>query len=109
TDFPTCQGRLWPDMDFAEAFVLWRGLGVNYEFGVLETPARTAIHVSHRLGALATTLVLLSICALTFRRAGPQGRRIAWCILVLLATQLLLGITNVMRGLPLGVAVLHNG
>lgn len=109
TDFPTCQGRLWPDMNFGEAFVMWRGLGVNYEFGVLDTPARTAIHFSHRLGALVTTVLLLFLCAWTWRRAGPHGRWIAWCILALLATQVFLGITNVMRGLPLGVAVLHNG
>ncbi len=110
TDFPTCQGRLWPaHMDFGEAFVLWRGLGVNFEFGVLETPARTAIHVSHRLGALITTLVVLFIVGYIWRTAAPRGRRIGWCILALLAIQIALGITNVVRGLPLVVAVSHNG
>jgi len=57
-DFPTCQGSWVPEMDFDEAFVMWRGLGVNYEFGVLEHPARTAIHVTHRVGALVTFLVI---------------------------------------------------
>ena len=53
-DFPTCQGRWLPEMDFGEAFVMWRGLGVNYEYGVLDNPARTAIHVTHRVGAVVT-------------------------------------------------------
>ena len=34
-DFPTCQGSLWPKMDFKEGFILWRGLGIDYEGGVL--------------------------------------------------------------------------
>lgn len=109
TDFPTCQGRYWPSMDFANAFVLWRGLGVNYEFGVLESAARTAIHFSHRLGALVTAGVLLGLVGYTLATADVRGRRIAWCILAALAAQLTLGITNVVRGLPLPVAVLHNG
>ena len=37
--FPKCMGEWWPPMDLADGFVLWRGLGVNYEFGVLDTPA----------------------------------------------------------------------
>ena len=45
-----------------EGFVMWRGLGVNYEFGILEAPARVAIHFTHRLGALSPpALVLLFV------------------------------------------------
>src|SRR5690606_29486606 len=30
-DFPTCQTQWWPEIaDFADGFVLWRGLGVDY-------------------------------------------------------------------------------
>lgn len=109
TDFPQCHGQWWPQTDFTNAFVLWRGLGVNYEFGVLDTPARTAIHVAHRLGASVVTLTVLGLVAYTRRVANAHGRRIAWCILGLLALQVLLGIANVMYGLPLPVAVMHNG
>ena len=28
-DFPTCQGTFWPPMDFRNAFILWRGLGID--------------------------------------------------------------------------------
>jgi cytochrome c oxidase assembly protein subunit 15 len=107
-DFPTCHGQWWPQMDFAEAFVLWRGLGVNYEFGVLETPARTAIHYSHRLGAAVTALVLAAIAIGALRAAAAPLARSAWCILAALTVQIGLGITNVLGGLPLAVAVAHN-
>lgn len=109
TDFPRCQGSFLPPADFKDAFVLWRGLGVNYEFGVLDTPARTAIHLAHRIGALITTLVVLTALLTALHAGDDRCRRMAWCILALLASQLTLGITNVLRGLPLPVAVAHNG
>ena len=58
-DFPKCQQSWWPAMDFKDAFVLWRGLGIDYEFGVLDHPARVAIHYVHRIGALVATLAIL--------------------------------------------------
>ncbi|MBI2802418.1 MAG: COX15/CtaA family protein [Gammaproteobacteria bacterium] len=109
TDFPTCHGSWWPAMDFKKGFVLWRGLGINYEFGVLDTPARTAVHFAHRGWAVVVTASLVTLIVYTWRTADRRGRRIAWCILALLALQLILGITNVVRGLPLPVAVMHNG
>src|SRR5690606_17497061 len=30
-DFPRCVGQWWPPADFREGFVLWRGVGVDYE------------------------------------------------------------------------------
>ncbi|MGE0485078.1 MAG: heme A synthase [Gammaproteobacteria bacterium] len=109
TDFPTCHGRWWPQADFGEAFVLWRGLGVNYEFGVLDTPARTAIHLAHRLGAALTAMTILVVAAGAVRSGLPRLRRVGWCIIAALLVQLVLGITNVLGGLPLAVAVAHNG
>jgi cytochrome c oxidase assembly protein subunit 15 len=107
-DFPTCHGTWVPEMDFNEAFVMWRGLGVNYEFGVLEHPARTAIHVTHRVGALLTLLYLgwLVIAILRLDR-GLAGA--ALLVGALLLAQVSLGIANVLLHLPLGVATAHNG
>lgn len=108
-DFPTCQTRWWPAMDWSEAFVLWRGIGQNYEFGILDPDARTAIHMSHRLGALLTFLVLagLSIGIM----AGRQDRnlkRIAGVVMTVLLVQVALGISNIVFSLPLPVATAHN-
>lgn len=108
-DFPTCQGAWWPETDFDEAFVLWRGLGVNYEFGVLEHPARTAIHLAHRIGALITFLYLAWLVMRLVGRGGELLSRTGWLIGGLLLVQVLLGVGNVVLHLPLLVAVAHNG
>ncbi len=109
-DFPTCQGRWWPPMDFREAFVLWRGTEIDFEGGVLDNDARVAIHVTHRLGALTVTVFLLGLFALLRRQhSSPPLRRFAWVLLAALILQVSLGISNVLFSLPLAVAVAHNG
>ena len=108
TDFPRCQGQWLPTIDLKNAFVLWRGLGVNYEYGVLDTPARMAIHIVHRYWAVVTSAALIALAIYTVRNSTAHARRIAWCILALLTLQVSLGITNVIGGLPLPVAVMHN-
>lgn len=108
-EFPTCSlGEVWPDgADFAEAFVLWRGLGVNYEFGVLDHPARVAIHLTHRAGAVVA-LVVLGTLAWALWRAGGPGRAAGPALAVALGVQIALGIGNVVYSLPLPMAVAHN-
>jgi cytochrome c oxidase assembly protein subunit 15 len=110
TAFPGCYaGEAWPAMDFAEGFTLWRGLGVNYEFGVLEPDARAAIHMTHRIGALVTLLVVGWLGVSGFRRSTGIQRNIAMVMLFVLLLQLSLGIVNVLFSLPLANAVAHNG
>ncbi len=107
-DFPTCQTRWWPPVtDFREGFVLWRELGVDYEGGVLDNPARVAIHFSHRLGAIAATLVLGVLGWMLVRR--PRLRPDGIAVLAALGVQLILGASIIVYGVPLAVAVAHNG
>ncbi|MCQ2030557.1 COX15/CtaA family protein [Stutzerimonas zhaodongensis] len=107
TDFPTCHGEWWPDMDFANAFNLTHhDIGPNYLGGLLYGEARTAIHLTHRLGALAVTLILLTLAWQLWRNGLP---RLAALLLAALALQVSLGISNVLLNLPLAVAVAHNG
>jgi cytochrome c oxidase assembly protein subunit 15 len=110
-ELPTCYGGLWwPPTDFGEAFVLWRGLGVNYEFGVLESPARTAIHLTHRIGALVVLLAVGTLALTLIRRASSAAERgLGLAIAGALLLQIGLGIANVIGHLPLPVAVAHNG
>ncbi|OOG65440.1 heme A synthase [Rhodanobacter sp. B04] len=106
TDFPKCMGQWMPPTDFKQGFVLWRGIGVNYEGGVLDMAARSAIQIAHRLGAL----VVFCYLAWLAHRAAKRGlRRHGIAIGVVLVAQVLLGISNVHFGLPLAVATLHNG
>lgn len=108
-DFPRCQGAWWPATDYDSAFVLWRGLGVNYEGGVLDQPARVAIHFTHRLGALVATLALLWAAAAVLRhRRDVPSRRAAFAVVIALALQLTIGITTVLEGFPLWLATAHN-
>jgi len=105
-DFPKCLGQWWPATDFHEGFVLWRGVGVNYEGGVLDMSARSAIQIAHRIGALVTFCYL---AWLAHRLARAGLRRAGIAIGVVLVAQVLLGIGNVHLGLPLPVATAHNG
>lgn len=108
--FPGCHiGDAWPAMDFREGFVLWRGLGIDYEFGVLESPARIAVHMTHRIGALIITMYWLILLAAILLKGNGGAKIWAAIVGVMLAVQILLGISNVIFHLPLTVAVLHNG
>ncbi|MFT3906720.1 MAG: COX15/CtaA family protein [Steroidobacteraceae bacterium] len=108
-DLPTCQGSWWPEADFRDAFVLWRGLGVNYQGGVLEQLARVAIHFTHRLGALVATLALLWAAFSVLRaRTDRVARGSAIAVLAALALQLLIGVSMVKFGFPLWLATAHN-
>ncbi len=104
--FPQCLGQWAPPTDFREGFVLWRGIGVNYEGGVLDMAARSAIQIAHRLGALVVFCYLGWLATRAARR-GLVGYGLA--IALALAGQVLLGISNVYFGLPLAVATAHNG
>ena len=104
--FPKCLGSWWPPVDFHQGFILWRGIGVNFEGGILDAAARSAIQIAHRFGA-AIVFVYLAWLAHKVARAGLRGLGIA--LGVLLLAQVALGISNVMFGLPLAVAVAHNG
>jgi cytochrome c oxidase assembly protein subunit 15 len=108
-DVPTCQGRWWPPMNFSDAFVLWRGLGIDYEGGVLDMAARVAIHVTHRLGAVVAAMTLGAAALMTIARARSARLRIAgMAVVAALLLQILLGIGTVVRGFPLGLATAHN-
>ncbi len=110
-DFPQCQQSWWPIMDFKDAFVLWRGLGVDYEFGVLDHPARVAIHYVHRMGAVVATFAILFYASRLWKHTDARQllKNNALLIMGLLALQVSLGISNALFKLPLAVAVLHNG
>ena len=108
-DFPACQGSFWPAMDFANGFS-WHGLGIDYQGGILAGPARTAIHVMHRLGAFCTLLALGGAALLCLLKGGSRALRLLGALVLgLLLLQIALGISLVEFGWPLPLADLHNG
>ncbi len=106
TDFPTCHGAWWPDMDVGEAFHLTRALGESRDGGQLHLNALTAIQWVHRLGALLVFVWLMVSVKLVWQSAMP--RWLTGCLLVLVLGQIALGIANLILQLPLVLAVMHN-
>jgi heme a synthase len=107
-DFPTCQTQWWPEIaDFGSAFDLIHEIGPDYEGGVLDHPVRVAIHFTHRLGALVATILLALLAWRLWIR--PDGRAAGAAVAIALTMQIGIGISIVVFGVPLPVAVAHNG
>ncbi|WP_029147107.1 heme A synthase [Methylophilus sp. 5] len=106
TDFPTCHGVWWPDMDVGEAFYLTRALGESRDGGQLHLSALTAIQWVHRLGALVVLGWMMVSVRLLLQRAAT--RVLAWGLLAVVLGQVTIGIGNLLLQLPLVLAVLHN-
>ena len=52
-EFPTCHsGEFLPATKFSEGFDLFQPIGPNYLYGEMSGEARTAIHLTHRIGAI---------------------------------------------------------
>ena len=109
TDFPTCQGSWWPDMDFDHGFTVLRELGAGKDGGYLPFAALTAIHMVHRLGA---AVLLVVIGALVWRLLATRDlalRPWAMALAGAMAWQVASGLSNVLLDWPLLAAVAHTG
>lgn len=113
-ELPLCHSGWTSQLRIAEAFDLHLGHD-NYEFGVMSKEARQTIHVSHRLGAIMTVLVVGFFAWQLWRfsrtlpvSAAQLHRRQAQWVLLLLLLQFCLGVLNIWWLLPLPNAVAHN-
>lgn len=104
-DLPGCMGRVFPPMDFADAFHVFRELGRTGEGELLPFAALTAIHWTHRMFALVA-FVVAGLTGLKVLRTPLRGFGVA--VLSLLILQVSLGVANVAFGLPLPLAAAHN-
>jgi len=108
SDFPSCQGQWWPPMDFEHGFALLRPLGAGKGGeGFLPFAALTAIHMTHRIGALVVLAAMLAMVVALWRVTAL--RRFALGLLAIAAWQLATGISNVVLDWPLLAAVSHTG
>ena len=105
-DLPTCHGEWMPRMDFQHGFQLLRELGQTAAGDKLSYDALTAIHWTHRVGAVVVT-AYLAVLAFSLRRV-IELKNIALTMAALLALQVTLGVANILTGLKLHVAVAHN-
>lgn len=90
-DFPYCNGQLLPNMQ-------WHNLNDDL----------ITIHMLHRIGALVTATYLL-IFSIWLWMTAPRNNVIAITLFILIATQLMLGILNIIWLRPAWIAMLHQG
>ncbi|GLS05592.1 cytochrome c oxidase subunit I [Chitiniphilus shinanonensis] len=103
--FPACRGNYHLPDDWQVGFHPLRELGLTIDGVALDIDHLAAIHWIHRLWAVAV-VIAVGLLALTLLR---RGRRAGAWLLGALALQIGLGIANVLLGLPLPLAVAHNG
>ncbi|MEO1885509.1 MAG: COX15/CtaA family protein [Methylococcales bacterium] len=106
-EFPTCLGSYWPTVDYVGA-TYWGPIGTeyDYEYGVLENSARAGIQMMHRIGALVTTIFIITLIYLFKNYTHLKSSLML--ISGLLIAQVTLGILNVVLSIPMTIAVLHN-
>jgi cytochrome c oxidase assembly protein subunit 15 len=96
-------------MDWLNAFDLFSPIGIDYEGGRLDSAARIAIQMAHRMNAVLTAVYLFLLGGwVLFKEKVPSIRRCAWMAMILVSIQFALGIILVTHLLPLNVAVEHN-
>jgi cytochrome c oxidase assembly protein subunit 15 len=112
-DFPLCHGKLVPEMNFNEGFVLWRELGKTADGSLLTIDALRAIHWTHRVGAIFALVVLLWVGFKNLKVASTIGsselKVWSFALLSLSVLQLITGMSNIILDWPLVAALLHTG
>ena len=105
-DLPGCRGEVMPQMDFGNAFHVFRELGMTEDGELLPLDALVAIHWTHRMFALVVVAVvgLTAWRVLRERSLRPMGL----ALFALLGVQFALGVANVALSLPLPLAAAHN-
>ena len=71
----------------------------------MDLESRTAIHFTHRIGALVVTLF---VSLLAWKIYKENFKRVSQILMGLLLVQILLGVSNIIFQLPLLIAVAHN-
>lgn len=107
-DFPTCQGKIWPTMDWYNAFNFTK-VGIFASPGTpLENDARVTIQMAHRIGAIITAILICALAYILIRSRIKFFKILGSLLLALLCIQITLGIVNVLTGLPLITSLAHN-
>ena len=106
TDYPTCHGTLIPEMDFSNAFTIFRELGVTSLGEPLSLEALHAIQWVHRVGAIVLLGYLLFVAYILKVNQGFNMWRNV--LILVISLQFIIGIANLLLHLPIVLATLHN-
>lgn len=108
--FPQCNGQWLPALHFSQGFNLFSPVGANYQGGILDNEMRITIQFIHRLGAMLTVVYIFALSLLLWVKISDRNLRLlALLAMLMVMSQFILGIMNVVYLLPLWVAVAHNG
>jgi cytochrome c oxidase assembly protein subunit 15 len=106
TDYPTCHGSWVPEMDFYNAFTIFRELGVTSIGEPLSLEALHAIQWVHRMGAIVLLVYLLFVAYILKVNQGFNMWRNV--LILVISLQFIIGIANLLLHLPIVLATLHN-
>ena len=104
---PDCHGSWLPDAEIVTAFDLSRTLEIGDTGMVLGGAERAAIHKLHRLFAVLTVISVLIAGTIAYME-GRSIRVVGFVAVTLVTTEFVLGVSAIMTGLSIGVAVAHN-
>ncbi len=104
---PDCHGSWLPSAEIVTAFDLSRTLEIGDTGMVLGGAERAAIHKLHRLIAVLTLICVLIAGAVAYKE-GRGVRVVGFIVITLVTFEFVLGVSAIITGLPIGVAVAHN-
>ena len=105
TDFPTCHGNLIPNLNFNDAFDLFRDLGKLSDGSPLPLAVFETIQWIHRLGALITWLFFGYLASVILKY--KTMRSLGYILLFVITAQFIIGVANLLLHLPTILAVMH--
>ena len=105
TDFPTCHGSLIPNLNFNDAFDLFRDLGKLSDGSPLPLAVFETIQWIHRLGALITWLFFGYLASVILKY--KTMRSLGYILLFVITAQFIVGVANLLLHLPTILAVMH--
>lgn len=105
TQLPWCSVAEITSHDIYIGFNFLQEIGPNYLGGQLDGGARIAIHLAHRLGAIAVIVSIVALLAMLFKYRIYNAAALVGVVTIV---QISLGIFNVYFHLPLYNAVAHN-
>lgn len=106
-DLPKCLNQWIPPTDFKAGFNIWQDIGPNYLGGQLDNHARTAIHLTHRIGAIVVLVILIIMGVKLLRVKAKEVSQWVYLLWAVLCIQIILGMSNIIYSLPLSIAVAH--
>jgi heme a synthase len=107
TTLPDCHGSYWPGLEIKAALDLTRTHEVTPSGQAIGGTERLAIAKAHRIGAVLAGGVVLLTGLLALRGTGAQ-RRTGAAIVLLVLLEFSVGVTSVLSGLPIELAIAHN-